>query len=130
MLADKSYDVEFADAIRRTAGVLNASALRDAAESGKTAALLKYLRSERELGPGERELLAELLAGEIGRPKGRRGLPKSEKDFRVRVCAEVKDKIAEMRSAGLQGPWQEKAIKKVADRNGRSVDQVRLWLKD
>jgi hypothetical protein len=52
------YDKKFADAVRRAA-------------QGHPTPLAEWLRSDKPIGTGERDLLAMLIEGELARPAGR-----------------------------------------------------------
>jgi hypothetical protein len=128
----KTGDMEFANAIRPIAVILRDAnaALRKAASQGKTSALLDYLApSDEELGALEREMLRDLLAGELGHRKGRSALKGSEIRFRCDAIEAVKKEIVALKVKGEPKPHQEKAIAIIANRIGRKPHDLRLWLR-
>ncbi len=96
----ESGDYHLGHAIRRMAQLLVpvASDLRAAAENGQSSYLLHYLRSEQSLTSVDRVYLAELLAGLVSRPPGRREASSAKSNRR-----EAEHKFRQLRSDGI-GP--------------------------
>jgi hypothetical protein len=61
-----SRDTALSHAVREAAHAFRGTELRRAADRGATTALLDWILSDAPFGRGERILLAELMAGEIG----------------------------------------------------------------
>jgi hypothetical protein len=112
-----SVDIEFADAVRRAGRALTASKGQNPEEAGL--ALANLLRSGAELGPGEREMLAELVTGQWRRRVG----PPSRAGERRRVreaVAALRDHYA---SKG-EGRSLAACAEEWAEANGKDVDTV------
>lgn len=102
----EAYDLDFAAAVMQAA-------------MGDPAELAGLLRSDRPLGAGERELLAELVAGELSRPHGRQPLGPGH--------PKVVSAVAEYRAALKAGEMEKNAATDVAARAGVSLSTIRQW---
>jgi hypothetical protein len=129
-------DVDFAHAIRFIAGILRDAdanaALRKAASRGETGAVLDHLNSDKELGAEEREMLRELLAGELGRPKGR-----SLRATEIKHCCDAieafRREIVTLKTGRKLTRHQKKTIEEkaieIVQGNIPRTANLRAWLK-
>jgi len=97
-----------------------------AAALGDTKALIDYLLSDRHIGPTERQYLADLLAGEFRRRKGRPTLKAPARAFRNDALAQVKALKAELKSAGKKTSHHQ-VLDEVARKLGISFDTLSEW---
>jgi hypothetical protein len=97
-------DIDFSNAVHRAARALSwgvHATLRAGANDGDTAALVKYLRSDVPIGQGERELLAELIAGELGKPDGRPPNIQNTKKLQDAFIV-INERIKQYRAQGIK----------------------------
>ena len=82
--------------------------------NGRKAPLVAYVRSDKPLGPTDRQHLADLLEGKLKRKRGRpRGGVETQ---RIRfLAAFVRDLKAELRQQGQRYGIHDKAIDRVLD---------------
>ena len=90
-----------------------------AAANGHPAPLSEWLRSDRPLGPGEREFLAELIEGELKRPRGKPAFGAGH--------TRVVEAVAHYRELIAAGELQKRALGAAADRAKVNESTVRRW---
>ncbi len=73
------------------------------------AALAEFLRSDAPLGPDERELLAQLVTGEWGRPNGRPARVGPGHPYAVALVSDYRRRVAEHGPGGEEAAAQDAA---------------------
>ncbi|MEG9268307.1 hypothetical protein [Qipengyuania sp. Mu-71] len=104
MMAD-AYDKKFADAVRRAA-------------QGHPTPLAELLRSDVQMGTGERDLLALLIEGELARPAGRPAVGPGAPHIAAAILLYRNRK---------ETFGEEAAAAEVANSMGRSKSTIREW---
>jgi hypothetical protein len=98
-----AMDIDFSNAVYRAAHAMKKAhaTLRAGANDGDTAALVRYLRSDVPIGPGEREMLADLIAGELGKLAQRPPEPQKQRAWQE-VLDAVLERKKQYKAAGIK----------------------------
>lgn len=117
-----AVDTDFLHACRQAAGILKSRESRDARIKA-TADLVSILLSDRQIGMGERQYLAELLVGDLDRPHARPGLSADQKEVRRERAWMVRQYQMEQASKGRKIGVPE-AVQELADSKKLLADDV------
>jgi len=112
-------------AFRRISGRLSI-----AAKNGETKPLIDLLRSKHPIGRGERELIADLLAGQLGSPVGRPLRKFGDRDRRRKAFARYQQLMAQYKAERRPMPRQPLAVDRVVTEFGMTREQVLGLIKD
>jgi hypothetical protein len=108
-----------------------AGQLRAAAKKGGTRDLIEFLRSEAKISLDDRNRLADLVAGNFGRQKGRPQKDRGEMYIRARIIIEVYELAKRLKREGNSKPYQQNAIQRISKAHGGrvSTEQIATWIK-
>jgi len=122
-------DNDFAWACRRAAGILKSkeSRLARLKETSDLVAIL--LAADREIGMGERQYLADLLAGELDRPHARPGLTASQKEARRDQKWMVRQYQQELAAQGRKISVAD-AVQELADKGRLPTEDIETIIND
>jgi hypothetical protein len=115
-------DLDFAHAVR-----LASDALFSRGRRGSTAALIEYLLSDRQIGRGERQYLADLIEGDFRRARGKPPLNAAERSRRRDAVARLAAVKAQWRGEGRRQPFHADALQTVAAEFGVDVETLDEW---
>lgn len=117
-----TVDTDFHYACLRAAGMIKSKKSRQA-RIDATCEVVAILLSERAIGPGERQLLADLLTGELDRPHSRPALSAQQRQQRRERVHMVRQYQDEKAAAGRKISIAD-AVQAMADENRLTADDV------
>jgi hypothetical protein len=121
-MTEGTVDTDFGDAVRSASDAIFS---RDGKAS--TEALVECLLSNRPLGSAERRYLAEMIAGEFRRRKGKPSLRGAERTRRRDAVARLAALKAQWRAEGRRQPFHAEALETVAAEIGVDIDTLSEW---
>lgn len=102
-----------------------------AARQRDSGRLVEFLRSDRPIGRGERDMLADLVAGDLARPRGNPHRVKAEQAARRKQAVSELAKIKkEHKTKGLPRLLHDEAVAKVAEDLNVIPSQLDDWYRN